>query len=53
MEISEIIEKLYMLIFFNQRAGRELWAIKPRSVQDEDIASTEKYLRAAIDELSK
>lgn len=51
MDRDEIIDKLEMLIFFNQRAGRELWANKPKSVQDEDIANAEKYLKAAIEML--
>ena len=53
MEKSEIIDKLEMLIFFNQRSGRELWANKPTSVQDEDIANAEMVLKSAIELLKE
>ena len=33
MTITEIIDKLHMLQFFNQRARRELWQSKPKDVQ--------------------
>ena len=28
------------LIFFNQRAGRELWGDKPKDVRDKDVADS-------------
>lgn len=38
MRIEEVLEILDKIEFFQgQRAGRELWANKPRAVQDEDI----------------
>lgn len=37
---SDILEILDKLEFFQgQRAGRELWIVKPKEVQDEDIAN--------------
>ena len=35
-EVLEILSKWDF--FYGQRAGRELWADKPRDVQDQDIA---------------
>lgn len=46
---NEVLEKLSF--FYGQRAGRELWADKPREVQDEDIVSFNRdieYLRNII-----
>lgn len=34
---EEALELLDKMLFFNQRAGRELWMRKPKDVQDEDI----------------
>ena len=48
MTITEIIDKLHMLQFFNQRAGRELWQSKPKEVQDKDVENADKYLSEAI-----
>lgn len=45
---SRIIEGLEMLLFFNQRAGRELWANKPKEVQDADIEKADEILTLAI-----
>ena len=36
----EIVQKFDF--FYGQRAGRELWAIKPKEVQDEDIKNFHK-----------
>ena len=36
----ELIQKFDF--FYGQRAGRELWTAKPRSVQDKDIANFHK-----------
>lgn len=47
-EIERIIEQLEQLKFFNQRAGRELWNIKPTNIQNEDINNAEKKLDEAI-----
>lgn len=48
---KELIEALERLKFFNQRAGRELWADKPREIQDKDIESAEKTIELAISAL--
>ena len=53
MTITEIIDKLHMLQFFNQRAGRELWQSKPKEVQDKDVENADKYLREAIKALEE
>lgn len=50
---EELIEALERLKFFNQRAGRELWADKPREIQDKDIESAEKTIELAISALSE
>ena len=49
---KELIEALERLKFFNQRAGRELWADKPREIQDKDIESAEKTIELAISALN-
>lgn len=41
-EIMDILDKME---FFNQRAGRELWADKPKEVQDRDIADRERDIQ--------
>lgn len=53
MTITEIIDKLHMLQFFNQRAGRELWQSKPKEVQDKDVENADKYLSEAIKALEE
>lgn len=53
MEIEKIIDGLEMLDFFNQRAGRELWQIKPKEVQDRDIENADRILREAIQALKE
>lgn len=53
MIITEIIDKLHMLQFFNQRAGRELWQSKPKEVQDKDVENADKYLSEAIKALEE
>ena len=47
--IIDILEK--WSFFFGQRAGRELWGDKPKSVQDQDIADFNRdmeIVRAAL-----
>lgn len=44
-----IIDHLEGMLFFNQRAGRELWFDKPKGLQERDIARAERYLQEAID----
>ena len=46
---ENIIDKLEMLRFFNQRAGRELWADKEKEAQDKDIENADRILNNAID----
>lgn len=41
-EIMDILDKME---FFNQRAGRELWADKPKEVQDKDISDRERDIQ--------
>lgn len=53
MTITEIIDKLHMIQFFNQRAGRELWQSKPKEVQDKDVENADKYLSEAIKALEE
>ena len=48
-EEETIIDYLERMLFFNQRAGRELWFDKPKEVQEVDIANTERHLQEAID----
>lgn len=48
-EVLDILNKWEF--FYGQRAGRELWADKPKEVQDEDIANFNRdiqIVRAAI-----
>lgn len=48
---NDIIQKM---LFFNSRAGREVWADKPREVQDQDIKNREadlKFLQTEIEQL--
>ena len=53
MIITEIIDKLHMLQFFNQRAGRELWQSKPKEVQDKDVENAElkRMLKIAVEDI--
>ena len=53
MTITEMIDKLHMIQFFNQRAGRELWQSKPKEVQDKDVENADKYLSEAIKALEE
>lgn len=49
-EVLDILDKWEF--FLGQRAGRELWADKPKEVQEKDIADFNrdiKIVRAAID----
>ena len=48
-EIEKVIDGLERLWFFNQRAGRELWADKPKEVQEQDIASADKVYSDALE----
>ena len=41
MNMEKVIDGLEMLRFFNQRAGRELWADKPHDVQEQDISNAD------------
>jgi len=45
---EKVIDGLERLRFFNQRAGRELWADKPHDVQEEDIANADAVYANAI-----
>lgn len=45
---EKVIDGLEMLRFFNQRAGRELWADKPYGVQETDIANADAIYANAI-----
>ena len=52
--IIDILEK--WSFFFGQRAGRELWGDKPKSVQDQDIADFNRdmeIVRAALRPVSR
>jgi len=48
MDREKVIDGLEMLRFFNQRAGRELWADKPHDVQETDIANADVIFADAI-----
>ena len=48
MTNEEIIDGLEMLLFFNQRAGRELWGDKSKDIQDKDIENADNILKHAI-----
>lgn len=47
-EEETIIDHLERILFFNQRAGRELWFDKPKEVQDRDIENNERDLQETI-----
>lgn len=52
MTRDELLDKLNMLRFFNERAGRELWQDKPTTVQNKDIENADKALGEAIEMLT-
>ena len=45
---EKVIDRLEMLRFFNQRAGRELWADKPHGIQETDIANADAIFADAL-----
>ena len=45
-EIMDILQKWEF--FFGQRAGRELWANKPKEIQDEDIKNFRNDLNKVV-----
>lgn len=45
-EIMDILQKWEF--FFGQRAGRELWANKPKEIQDEDIKNFRTDLNKVV-----
>ena len=47
----DILEKLEF--FYGQRAGRELWSIKPKEVQDKDIEDFVRDLEIVRDAVNK
>lgn len=49
MTKAEILDGLYMLRFFNDRAGRLLWFDKTTELQDKDIKRAEKIFSEAIE----
>lgn len=53
MTKAEILDGLYMLRFFNDRAGRMLWVDKPTEIQDKDIKRAEKIFTEAIEFIEK
>jgi Zn finger protein HypA/HybF involved in hydrogenase expression len=48
LDREKIIDGLEMLQFFNQRAGRELWADKPHDIQEMDISNADAIFSDAI-----
>ena len=48
MDREKVIDGLEMLRFFNQRAGRELWADKPHDIQETDIANADTIFADAL-----
>ena len=53
-KVFDILDKWEF--FFGQRAGRELWADKPKAVQDQDIADFNrdmKIVRSALRPVSR
>ncbi len=46
--IEKVIDGLEMLRFFNQRAGRELWADKPHDIQETDIVNADTIYTDAL-----
>ena len=53
MDMEKVIDRLEMLRFFNQRAGRELWADKPHDVQETDIANADEIFAHVLALLKK
>ena len=45
---EKVIDGLEMLQFFNQRAGRELWADKQHDIQEKDIANADAIFTDAL-----
>ena len=45
---EKVVDGLERLRFFNQRAGRELWADKPHDVQEKDIANADAVYADAL-----
>lgn len=52
-DLEKTIDGLEMLLFFNQRAGRELWGDKPKEMQDKDIENAEKIYSDALEILKE
>lgn len=52
-DLEKTIDGVERLQFFNQRAGRELWADKPKDVQDEDIASADTVFNDVLELLKE
>lgn len=50
IKANDILDKL---VFFNQRAGRELWNEKPVEVQDEDIRNREEDIKFLKDLINR
>lgn len=48
LDREKVIDGLEMLRFFNQRAGRELWADKPHGIQETDIANADAIFADAL-----
>ena len=48
-KLDKVMDGLERLRFFNQRAGRELWADKPKEVQEQDIANADKVYSDALE----
>jgi len=53
MDREKVIDGLERLQFFNQRAGRELWADKPHDVQEKDIANADAVYADALELLNE
>lgn len=51
--MTEILDILDKLDFFNRRAGRELWRIKPESIQDKDIQSLSSDIKKIRDFIAR
>lgn len=53
MTDQELLDKLQMMSFFCNRAGKELWFDKPTNVQDADIELENKILNECIKRLQR
>lgn len=53
MTYNEIIDRLEMMDFFADRAGKELWFDKPTDIQNQDIAKHHQILQSAIQTLKE